>query len=62
PLREREGDINFLVQFFSNKYASEAGIKKPVFTDRLLESLNSYDWPGNVRELENIVQRLVVMN
>lgn len=62
PLRDRQGDVNLLVQFFINKYATEAGIKKPAFTDRLMDTLNSYNWPGNVRELENIIQRLVVMN
>ena len=62
PLRERKGDIGLLVNFFSNKYASELGVKKPFYTDRLMDALNSYDWPGNVRELENIIQRLVVLN
>ena len=62
PLRERKGDIGLLANFFSSKYASELGIKKPIYTDRLMDALNSYDWPGNVRELENIIQRLVVLN
>ncbi len=62
PLREREGDVNLLTQYFLAKYSSEVGVEKTVFTDQLLEALNSYDWPGNVRELENIVQRLIVLN
>lgn len=62
PLRERSGDVNLLIHFFAEKYATESGLEKPIFSDRLLEALNSYDWPGNVRELENIIQRLVVMN
>ncbi|NPD46529.1 sigma-54 dependent transcriptional regulator [Lentimicrobium sp. S6] len=62
PLRERDGDINILIRYFSLKYAKENGLKNPRFTDRVLQILNNYDWPGNVRELENIVHRLVVMS
>ena len=61
PLREREGDIPFLVDHFLRIYC--AASKKPLksIQPEVLEILEEYPWPGNVRELENVIQRLVVM-
>ena len=61
PLREREGDIGFLIHYFSAYYAKESGKHTPTFTSRALSALERYLWPGNVRELENLIQRLIVM-
>jgi len=61
-LKERVGDINLLIRYFTKKYAKENGMQSPRFTDRVLQVLNNYEWPGNVRELENIIHRLVVLN
>lgn len=61
PLREREGDVPVLVDYFIGKYEKEnqKNIKKvePDF----LTALELYQWPGNIRELENIVERAVVL-
>jgi transcriptional regulator with PAS, ATPase and Fis domain len=61
PLRERNGDVPLLLDYFLRNYCAAA--KKPLKTiqPEFLEILEEYPWPGNVRELENVVQRLVVM-
>jgi DNA-binding NtrC family response regulator len=52
PLRERSGDIPFLVKHFLNN-------KKKIHP-MAVEMLSRYNWPGNVRELKNLIERLVV--
>lgn len=61
PLRERKGDIPFLVGHFLAKYG--AGMKKPVETisKEALDVLFEHDWPGNIRELDNAIQRAVAL-
>ncbi len=61
PLRERNGDIGLLLDFFLNKYVREVGKTAMHFSPRVLKTLNEYAWPGNVRELQNLVHRLVIM-
>ena len=60
PLRERQGDIAPLAQFFLARYTREMGKSVPGFAQETLEIMGAYDFPGNVRELENEVQRLVI--
>ncbi len=55
-LRERNGDIPLLLDYFLHLYASRAGKKIKGFSDRALAMLNSYPYPGNVRELSNMVE------
>ncbi|MGI6466887.1 MAG: sigma 54-interacting transcriptional regulator [Sphaerochaetaceae bacterium] len=60
PLREREGDIMLLAEYFGSKMALECDKEEmPIFSDKVIEQLNSYNWPGNVRELKNVVERAV---
>ena len=61
PLREREGDIMLLANFFLSKYSDGAGKKVKGFSPAAIDLFQSYDWSGNVRELENRVQRGVIM-
>ncbi len=59
PLREREGDIALLIEYFLDKYNPEG---RPVgLAEELCTALKDYDWPGNVRELENVIQRYVTL-
>ena len=59
PLRERDGDIPLLIEYFLDKYNPEG---RPVgLADELCAALKDYDWPGNVRELENVIQRYVTL-
>lgn len=55
-LREREGDIPLLLDYFLKRLS--AGLGRPIegFAPRTLKILLDYDYPGNVRELKNIAE------
>ncbi len=59
PLRERQGDIPFLVHFFLSKICLNLGVETKRFSADALRILNEYQWPGNIRELENVIERAV---
>jgi DNA-binding NtrC family response regulator len=60
PLRDRDGDIDILVNHFLQLAASET--KQHLrFTREATLRLRSYRYPGNVRELENAVRRAVAL-
>ena len=61
PLRDRQGDIRLLVDYFLRKIGGQAGAPKTI-GERTLAVLESYHWPGNVRELENVLRRAVVVS
>jgi transcriptional regulator with PAS, ATPase and Fis domain len=51
PLRERDGDIDILIEAFKKKYNTDFK-----FTDNAKRKLIEYSWPGNVRELKNYIE------
>ena len=60
PLREREGDIQLLANYFLRKYAQK--LEKNYiygFEENVLPILKTYRWPGNVRELKKDIQYTV---
>ena len=59
-LDERKEDIPLLVDYFSNKAATEDGMARKEFTPEALACLQERSWPGNIRELENAVDRLLI--
>ena len=60
PLRDREGDIETLAQYFlHNLNKREASQKR--LAPSTLERLRHHAWPGNVRELQNVVQRAFIL-
>jgi transcriptional regulator with PAS, ATPase and Fis domain len=61
PLREREGDVEFLAQFFLTKFSGTERTRVKGFSRQALHTLNPHPWPGNVRELINRVRRATVM-
>lgn len=61
PLREREGDVPLLADFFLRRYADKNAKQILGFTAATMERLATYHWPGNVRELENVIERAVVL-
>jgi transcriptional regulator with GAF, ATPase, and Fis domain len=62
PLREREGDIPMLVQFFVRKFAANLGKKIDKIPERMMSALQRYQWPGNIRELEHVIERAVILS
>jgi formate hydrogenlyase transcriptional activator len=61
PLREREGDLPHLVQYFVHQYAAAQGKKIERIPERLWTSLRLYPWPGNIRELQHVIERAVIL-
>ncbi len=61
PLREREGDIRLLGQFFLQRFGAQANKTGLAFDQEALRTLDRHPWPGNVRQLENCVRRAVIM-
>ena len=61
-LREREGDIPLLVQYFVRKFAANLGKKIDRIPERMMTALQRYQWPGNIRELEHVIERAVILS
>ena len=61
PLRERQGDIPALVQYFLLRHGTPEEDISGVTPDAF-ERLKAYSWPGNVRELENAIQRALAVS
>lgn len=61
PLRERNGDVILLAQYFIHKYSEVNEKPEPVLTPEAKSALLSHGWPGNVRELENVIERAVLI-
>lgn len=61
PLREREGDIELLADFFLHKYSMEMGKKMTRIEPAAMRLLKNHDWPGNIRELENEIERALIV-
>jgi len=55
-LREREGDIQLLLDYFLHYYSRKFGKSISGFSRDALAYLKDFSFPGNVRELKNIVE------
>jgi two-component system response regulator HydG len=60
-LRDREGDIPLLADFFLRNFAKRNKREVQGITPECMDILNRYPWPGNVRELENAIERGVIL-
>jgi transcriptional regulator with PAS, ATPase and Fis domain len=64
PLRERQGDISFLVkhimQSINRENSDVLSVEERTLSPAALQLLYNYPWPGNVRELINTLQRAVL--
>ncbi len=60
PLRERNGDIVELTDYFLKRFGEERGLSFKLSAEAL-QVLNDYHFPGNVRELRNILERMSVL-
>ncbi len=61
PLREREGDIPLLLQYFLRQFTRELQ-KSEIegISPEALQILAAYDWPGNVREMQSVVRQMLM--
>jgi len=56
PLKEREGDVNLLLDHFLKIFRARFVKRVKDFSPRVRHLLLNYAYPGNVRELRNIVE------
>jgi transcriptional regulator with PAS, ATPase and Fis domain len=56
PLREREGDVRLLLDYFFNNYKKKLNLNTEGFSKDALHLLLNYGYEGNIRELRNIVE------
>jgi two-component system nitrogen regulation response regulator NtrX len=61
PLREREGDVPQLLDYFMRTLALTLKTEPKEFSPEAMAVLADYTWPGNVRELRNLVERLLIL-
>ncbi|MBU0710480.1 sigma-54 dependent transcriptional regulator [bacterium] len=59
-LRDRNSDIELLVNHFLQKYSLETNKRIHGISKKAMTSLKACPWTGNVRELENVIERAVV--
>ncbi len=62
PLRDREGDIQMLINFFLDHFRNRHGKFDLKLSKKANSRLLSYQWPGNVRQLRNVIDSAVVMS
>jgi two-component system nitrogen regulation response regulator NtrX len=60
-LREREGDIRPLAEYFLAEFCSRNNFKPKLLAPEVFEDLESYAWPGNIRELRNTIERMAIL-
>jgi transcriptional regulator with PAS, ATPase and Fis domain len=60
-LRERKGDIPFLVYHFLEEFARKNQKTVMNVAAEAMQLLMNYPWYGNVRELKNLIERIVVL-
>ncbi len=62
PLRERNGDVTLLANYFARRIAKKLGVERRQLSAEGLARLEAYHWPGNVRELQNVIERAVIIS
>lgn len=56
PLRDRMGDLEYLIESFINFFNNEFNKKVVGIHKEALIHLKQYDWPGNIRELRHCIE------
>jgi len=60
PLRERQGDVPLLTQYFIRRYNERYSLSARLL-DSGLAAIEAFTWPGNVRQLQHLLERLVIL-
>ncbi len=61
PLRERQGDIRLLIDYYVERFNREFRKKVRGLNDEAIALLDHYRWPGNIRELRNAIERAMLL-
>lgn len=61
PLRDRESDIQMLIDFFLDHFRTQHGKPELKLSEGANARLLGYRWPGNVRQLRNVIDSATVM-
>ena len=61
PLRDRTADIEALVRFFIQMFATKVKPSDIRFEPHFLDLLKLHDWKGNIRELKNVIERALIL-
>jgi DNA-binding NtrC family response regulator len=61
PLRERQGDIPHLVEYFLGRFCRRHRLPPPEFDEDLMDQICRRQWPGNIRELQNAVEKAIIL-
>ncbi|MBN1970987.1 MAG: sigma-54-dependent Fis family transcriptional regulator [Candidatus Delongbacteria bacterium] len=62
PLRERDGDIRLLADYFLKKFSNKYNKDIIKITENGYDSLHTYHWPGNIREFSHAIERAVILS
>ncbi|QEG20390.1 sigma-54-dependent transcriptional regulator [Mariniblastus fucicola] len=62
PLRERDGDIELLIEFFRQTANEELGKEIGRIAPEAISTLKKYSWPGNVRQLQSVIHQAIVQS
>jgi two-component system nitrogen regulation response regulator GlnG len=60
PLRERNGDLPLLIEYFLRRFSKELGKTVQEVSADTLQRLADYSWPGNLRELQSVLKHAVI--
>jgi len=59
-LKEREGDIPLLTEYFLDKYRKQMNKNIKGISNDAMRALMNHEWKGEIRELENVIERAVI--
>lgn len=59
-LKEREGDIPLLAEYFLDKYRKQMNKNIKGISNDAMRALLNHEWKGEIRELENVIERAVI--
>lgn len=59
-LKEREGDIPLLADYFLDKYRKQMNKNIKGISNDAMRALMNHEWKGEIRELENVIERAVI--